>query len=124
MSTIQYIRYRFNRPPLVATDDYEILKIIKFEIPEFIIYPSSIFVETFLRKLFLLDIGAICFFNASLDLTEPLNWLRAEDSPFLAKIKSIVFCLVFGVVFCMGIAIMASKKSIKLIETVPRKILI
>jgi hypothetical protein len=75
MATIQYTTYRFNRPPLISSDDYETLKEILTERPEYSINPSSSFVETFKGELIFLGIGAVGFLIASLDLAEWLNWV-------------------------------------------------
>lgn len=75
MATIQYTTYRFNRPPLISSDDYETLKEILTERPEYSINPPSSFVETFKGELIFLGIGAVGFLIASLDLAEWLNWV-------------------------------------------------
>jgi hypothetical protein len=75
MATIQYTTYRFNRPPLISSDDYETLKDILTERPEYSINPPSSFVETFKGELIFLGIGAVGFLIASLDLAEWLNWV-------------------------------------------------
>jgi hypothetical protein len=75
MATIQYTTYRFNRPPLISSDDYETLKEILTERPEYSINPPSSFVETFKGELIFLGIGAVGFIIASLDLAEWLNWV-------------------------------------------------
>lgn len=75
MATIEYTKYQFNKPPLIANDDYEILKEILTENPDFNINPPSSFFETFKRELSILGIGAIGFLIASLDLVEWLNWV-------------------------------------------------
>jgi hypothetical protein len=75
MATIQYTKYRFNRPPLISSDDYETLKEILTERPEYSINPPSSFVETFKGELIFLGIGAVGFLIASLDLAEWLNWV-------------------------------------------------
>ena len=73
MATIQYVTYRFNRPPLISRDDYETLKEILTERPDYNIKPPSSFVETFKGELILLGIGAVGLLIASLDLAEWLN---------------------------------------------------
>ena len=75
MATIQYTTYRFNRPPLISSDDYETLKEILTERPEYSINPPSSFVETLKGELIFLGIGAVGFLIASLDLAEWLNWV-------------------------------------------------
>lgn len=75
MATIQYTTYRFNRPPLISSDDYETLKEILTERPEYSINPPSSFVETFKGELIFLGIGSVGFLIASLDLAEWLNWV-------------------------------------------------
>lgn len=75
MATIQYTTYRFNRPPLISSDDYETLKEILTERPEYNINPPSSFVETFKGELIFLGIGAVGLIIASLDLAEWLNWV-------------------------------------------------
>lgn len=75
MATIQYTTYRFNRPSLISSDDYETLKEILTERPEYNINPPSSFVETFKGELLFLGIGAVGFLIASLDLAEWLNWV-------------------------------------------------
>jgi hypothetical protein len=75
MATIQYTTYRFNRPPLISSDDYETLKDILTERPEYSINPPSSFVETFKGEIIFLGIGAVGFLIASLDLAEWLNWV-------------------------------------------------
>jgi hypothetical protein len=75
MATIQYTTYRFNRPPLISSDDYETLKDILTERPEYSINPPSSFVETFKGELIFIGIGAVGFLIASLDLAEWLNWV-------------------------------------------------
>lgn len=75
MATIQYTTYRFNRPPLISSDDYETLKEILTERPDHNINPPSSFVETFKGELIFLGIGAVGFLIASLDLAEWLNWV-------------------------------------------------
>jgi hypothetical protein len=75
MATIQYKTYRFNRPQLISIDDYEILKEILTERPEYNINPPSSFIETFKGELIFLSIGVVGFLIASLDLEEWLNWV-------------------------------------------------
>lgn len=75
MATIQYTTYRFNKPPLISSDDYETLKEILTERPDYNINPPSSFVETFKGELIFLGIGAIGLLIVSLDLAEWLNWV-------------------------------------------------
>ena len=75
MATIQYTTYRFNRPPLISSDDYETLKEILTERPEYNINPPSSFIETFKGELIFLSIGAVGLLIASLDIAEWLNWV-------------------------------------------------
>ena len=82
MATIQYTTYRFNRPPLISSDDYETLKEILTERPEYSINPPSSFVETFKGELIFLGIGAVGFLIASLDLAEWLNWVGGIPALF------------------------------------------
>jgi hypothetical protein len=73
MATIQYTTYRFNRPPLLSSDDFEILKEILTEKPDYNINPPSSFVETFKGEIIYLSIGAAGFLIAKLNIAEWLN---------------------------------------------------
>ncbi len=75
MARIQYTTYRFNQPPLISSGDYETLKEILTEKPEYNLNPPSSFIETFKGELIFLGIGAIGMLIASLDLAEWLNWV-------------------------------------------------
>jgi hypothetical protein len=75
MATIQYTTYKFNKPPIISSDDYETLKEILTLKPEYNLNPPSSFIETFKVELIFLGVGAIGFLIASLDLAEWLNWV-------------------------------------------------
>lgn len=82
MATIQYTTFSFNRPPLISIDDYEILKGIITEKPEYNITPPSGFVETFKGELIFLSIGSLGLVVALLDLAEWLTWVGAIPAIF------------------------------------------
>jgi hypothetical protein len=82
VATIQYTTYRFNKPALITKGDYEILKDILTENPDYNINPPSSFVETFKRELIFLGIGALGFLIASIDLAEWLNWVGGIPAIF------------------------------------------
>lgn len=90
MATIQYTTYKFNRPSLISGDDYETLKGMLIERPEYNINPPSSFVETFKGELEFLCIGAIGLLIASLDLAEWLNWVGGIPA-FLAIFSLLSF---------------------------------
>lgn len=75
MATVQYTTYNFNTPPIISDNDFQILKDILTQNPNYDINPSSSFVETFKAELIFIGIGLIGCYLASLDLAEWLNWV-------------------------------------------------
>lgn len=82
MATLQYTTFSFNIPPLISIDDYEILKEIITEKPEYNITPPSDFVETFKGELIFLSIWSLGLLIALLDLAEWLTWVGAIPAIF------------------------------------------
>jgi hypothetical protein len=74
MATIKYTTYRFNKPPLITNGEYEILKEILTQKPEYNIEPPSNFVETFKYEFILLGIGGVGFLIVLLKI-DALFWV-------------------------------------------------
>ena len=73
MATIQYTTFRFNKPDLLIDSDFQTLKEILNEWPEYNLNPPSNFVETFKGELIILGVGVFGLLICLLDIAEWLN---------------------------------------------------
>jgi hypothetical protein len=90
MATIQYTTFRFNKPVLLSDVDFETLKEILNESPEYNINPPSNIYETFKGELILLGVGVIGLLISSLDIAEWLNWVGGIPA-FIAFLSLLSF---------------------------------
>lgn len=75
MATIEYTKYRFNKPFILSKWDYETMKELFKTNLSHNINPPSNFLESFKIELIIIGIGIIGFFIAILDIAEWLNWV-------------------------------------------------
>ena len=75
MATIQYTTYRFNRPSMLIQSDYETLKELLSESPNYNLNPPNNFIDAFRGELIFLTVGAVSLLLLSLDIAEWLNWV-------------------------------------------------